>query len=470
MLRNALMTLLCLCLLSLGGFSSTCRAEGTWENFTEADGLIDNCAISLYESADGSVWIGTYGEGLNQYVDGELLTWDEGANWLPDNIYGICEDTQGDIWCLSYNEGCAYLEGGMWHEGFTLDWEGVPGLQWAQGGIGCAPDGRLWAGFAEGIKWYDPETREGQKVWTSPRYNVGDFWGVPHFLYVTSAGRIWFCSTDLGGEDKLYELDDTGTILRVFTDLWGTVEEAPDGAIWYADHRTHINFGIMRLEGDEDTIFEYAGPPEGYPIVMNGPISISDNGEIVCNGYQHALWRRVISTFDGESWQPYLCPSAGAMSRMNDLLIDKHGDIWVAFGNPGFGSGWGSGVWVLRRSQGPSPIFLGVEVDLPAVRARSAQTVLLDLLNSEDRTVDLYVAVETPVGEIHYCPGWSALPAPFLTGLHIPAKTQILDYPLFMFTLPDIPEGTYRWHAACTHAGTMEFVSNIASYEWLFTK
>ncbi|MCD6327056.1 hypothetical protein J7M28_05840, partial [bacterium] len=193
---NTFIWVLTVSLVALLMLSNTSTAV-VWENFTEADGLIDNCASSVHEAADGSIWIGTCGVGLNQYIDGELLTWDQGTSWLPDDILGICEDAQGAIWCLSYNEGCGFLEAGIWQEGFTLDWDIVPGLQWAAGGISCGPDGRLWAGFAEGIKWYDPETGQGQKVWTSPRYDYADFGGIPHFLCVTSAGRIWFCSREL---------------------------------------------------------------------------------------------------------------------------------------------------------------------------------------------------------------------------------------------------------------------------------
>jgi len=429
-----------------------------WQNLTQEDGLISNRAHSLSESADGSVWIGTFGVGLNQYIEGELLTWDEGTSWLPDDIMGICEDAQGAIWCLSYHEGCGFLESGMWHEGFTLDWDGVPGVQLAQGGIACGPDGRLWAGFAEGIKWYDPQTGEGQKVWTSPRYSHIDFWGAPHFLYVTSAGRIWFCSKELDGQDNLYEMDDTGSILRVFPGLWGTVAEAPDGTIWYGDQHDWSNLGIMRLEGDE---FVYAGPPEGYPAsVVRGPISISETGELVCNGYDPEAWA-VISTFDGESWQPYPCPFKGAIS-IRGLIIDRHGDIWLA--------NRFAGVWVLHRDESAREISLDIATNESSYSCGDLMAVSIDLVSDGDdgRTVDFYVALQMPSGELLFYPSFGTEMTPFVSGVQIPSGTHLENHELFTITLPDLPEGTYRWHAACTRAGTMDFASNIASCEWQF--
>jgi len=438
-----------------------------WKNLTVEDGLIDNCAMSLFESADGSIWIGTFGVGLNQYVQGEVLTWDQGASWLPDQIEGICEDSRGAIWCLSYNEGCGFLEGGRWHEGFTLDWQGAPGLQWALGGIACGPDGRLWAGFAEGIKWYDPETGESEKVWTSPRWGITDFWGVPHFLFVSSDGRIWFCSRQLGGQKNLYEMDDTGEILRIFPGLWGTVAQAPDGTIWFGDQNDLGNLGIRRLEGDQ---FVYAGPPRDYHgLTVRGPISFSADGELVCNGYDLDC-HTVISTFDGKSWQPYVCPFRGMIS-VRELIIDRHGDIWIAHGNPGFGAGWGSGVWVLHRGELAPEISLDIATNQANYSSGDWMRLSMELLSQgRVQDIDVYVAVETSSGKLLFYPVFGAGMGAFMSSVRIPADTHLEGYELFSLTLPDLPEGTYRWFAACTHTGTMDLASNIASCEWEFEK
>jgi len=95
-------------------------------------------------------------------------------------------------------------------------------------------------------------------------------------------------------------------------------------------------------------------------------------------------------------------------------------------------------------------------------------TASLDLLNSMDRTVDLYVAIETPDGELLFYPGFGTSWSCFLPGLHIEAETAVENYQLFSLTVPDLPAGIYRWFAACTDAGTMDFASNIASCEWQF--
>lgn len=52
----------------------------------------------LTESRDGSLWIGTYGEGLLRWKDGHFR-WFRTPEYLPDNhISAIFEDAQDDIW------------------------------------------------------------------------------------------------------------------------------------------------------------------------------------------------------------------------------------------------------------------------------------------------------------------------------------------------------------------------------------
>ena len=116
------------------------------------------------------------------------------------------------------------------------------------------------------------------------------------------------------------------------------------------------------------------------------------------------------------------------------------------------------------------PIFLGAAVDGDEYQEGDSMTLSLDLLNSMDRTVDLYVALQDPTGELIFYPSLGASWSPYSAGLFLPADTHIEDYELFSLTLPELPAGTYRWHAACIHTGTMEFASNIASCEWKFNR
>ena len=446
---------------------SVWSAAVEWQQYTMADGLNNDDVLSLYESADGSIWIGchwdnyTHGLGLNQYIAGEVLTWDKGDDFWPAHVYGICEDALGTIWCnSSMMHGCGFLEGGIWHTGF------VDVLRWrTKSGIVLGPNGRLWAGFGGGIVWHDPVTGQTAQVWESPWLAYPWQHVLPRYLFVSSDGHIWFSFYKYPDRVPcIYEIDDTGDVLRTFLWRYGTLAESPDGTIWLGrigigEYEPELARGIERLEGDE---FVDAGPPDGYPAHGHGPIFISSNGELVCAGQcdiETGVSGIAILTFDGVNWAYYPCPFESVW--IEDVLIHSRGDIWVALSGTPYHD---RGVWVLKR-QAP-PIFIGVQVEPASVSGPTSQRVFISMHNSEARTVDLYVALEAPNGAMYFYPGFGVAYVPFLTGINIPAETHIENYELFTISLPELPSGTYRWYSAFTHAGTMNFASNIASCEW----
>ncbi len=149
------------------------------------------------------------------------------------------------------------------------------------------------------------------------------------------------------------------------------------------------------------------------------------------------------------------------------MLIDSQDDIWVAT------AGWTGpdrGVFSLHRGEGSPGIFLDIATNETNYSSGDSMTLSIDLVaKSEARTVDFYIALEMPSEELLFYPSFGMSMTPFLSNLDIPAY-RCLRYEPFSLTLPDLPAGTYRWFAACTHAGTTDFASNIASCEWQFTK
>ena len=116
-------------------------------------------------------------------------------------------------------------------------------------------------------------------------------------------------------------------------------------------------------------------------------------------------------------------------------------------------------------------MFVGIAADGHQFTRGKSIRVGIDLVaEGEARTVDFYVGLELPSGELLFYPTFGAGMASFMSGVEIPADTHIENYELFSLTLPDLAPGTYRWYAACTHAGTADYASNIASCEWEFVK
>jgi len=446
-------------LLLLLTLSVALSAEPVWEQFTTEDGLISSDVTALFEARDGSVWIGTFRDGLNQYVDGEILTWDSGAGWVPNMVCDICDDAEGRIWASSRDKGCVYLENSLWEEGFYLlhSFWGA----WAEGGIERAVDGRLWGGFYVGIMWHDPMSGVGEQVWSTPLVNGDPQDSRPLHLFIDSTAAIWFQSNR-----QMIKMDQDGNIIRTYPDRFGEIVESPDGTIWLGrwwDYTDPPDWsGVDRLDGDK---FVSVSPPAGsFPAEPGWPIRVTAGGEIVSGSYG---WGSCgIFIYDGAEWEYWETPfdSPDTPVPIWALMADRRGDIWVGTENID------RGLWVLRRGITESDVAVALSVNAIQYHLGDTMNAYLDIRSSVLRTVDLYVAIQLPAGDLLFYPSLGVSWSAYWPGLVLPAGTDVKGYRLFSLTLPDIPAGTYRWYAACTYAGTMEFASNIASCEWQFVK
>ena len=64
-----------------------------------------NYILTLFESGDGSIWIGTMGGGLNKYLGGDNFLRIDISDGLTNNVIkGILEDESGNLW-ISSNKG-----------------------------------------------------------------------------------------------------------------------------------------------------------------------------------------------------------------------------------------------------------------------------------------------------------------------------------------------------------------------------
>lgn len=450
------------CIIALATAAS---AEVTWDRFTTEDGLLDKNVFSLFAAKDGSIWIGTGGRGLSQYVNGGFLTWDTGADWVPNVTFDICQDQTGRIWASSYYEGCVYLDEAGWQEGFSLPWETAPGRfeMWAKSGLELAPDGRIWAGFSGGIMWLDPISKERRTAWqTPPPSGSPVYWPDPGQILLDLNGDIWFRS----GMDTL-EIDQNGNTLRTFCGKdTSALAEGLDGTIYIATGYYTADFDVQKLESGE--FVSVSPPPGAFPSKPWSPLEIGNQGALLAGSYGSES--SGLFTFDGISWEydesPY--PSPGIPCPIDAIEEREDGEIWLGVITNGDKAD--GGIWVLHRGPGLPPILLGLATDKTEYHASDPMSVLLDFESEVERTVDFYVAVELPSGALCFYPSLGTSWAPFLSGLRVFPDTDLHDYSLFTETLSGLSAGTYRWYAVCTDAGTLDFGSNIGCCEWEFVK
>ncbi|WP_189644806.1 ligand-binding sensor domain-containing protein [Luteimonas gilva] len=157
------------------------------EQWTTREGLSSRFARALYrDDKTGTLWVGTYGGGLNRIRDGKVQRYDSHNGLIDDTVSCILADDRGRLW-LAGNRGVALLpapqEAAVGIE--SIGYSASDGLVPAEinGGVpfACHRDaqGRFWFSLVEGFAVIDPADVPQVRA-VSLR---------PHIEHVSVAGR-----------------------------------------------------------------------------------------------------------------------------------------------------------------------------------------------------------------------------------------------------------------------------------------
>lgn len=145
------------------------RRGGVWKSYTTTNGLPDARVWALCADSAGTVWVGTYGQGLLR-LKGDALFHFNGADMpLPGSITAIVEDDLGYLW-LSSNQGVYRLSlrdmndyaDGKTSSAQIMRYDRSNGLGSTDCAIGLQPsvwkcrDGRVWFATGKGLSVVDP--------------------------------------------------------------------------------------------------------------------------------------------------------------------------------------------------------------------------------------------------------------------------------------------------------------------------
>ena len=148
--------------------------NGQLRLYTVADGLSSNQIRSLVEGTDGTLWIGTFGGGLDALRNGQFFHVTARDGLLSDNVSHIEDDGQGSLWLSTTRGICRVRKQDIWdlvsgkiRKVEPVNYGVADGLRSAQ----CAPgyptsgggtrssDGRLWFPTSRGLAVLDPNDR-----------------------------------------------------------------------------------------------------------------------------------------------------------------------------------------------------------------------------------------------------------------------------------------------------------------------
>ncbi len=144
---------------------------GKLRRYTVADGLSSDQIRSLVEGADGTLWIGTFGGGLDALRNGQFFHVSARDGLLSDNVSHIEDDGRGSLWLSTTRGICRVRKQDIWdliagkiRKIEPVNYGVADGLRSAQ----CAPgyptsgggtrssDGRLWFPTSRGLAVLDP--------------------------------------------------------------------------------------------------------------------------------------------------------------------------------------------------------------------------------------------------------------------------------------------------------------------------
>lgn len=151
--------------------------NGQFTSYTKTEGLAGNRVRSIYEDAEGTLWVGTYDDGLSRFRDGKFFNYRTEHGLFNNGVFQILEDRRGYFWIgcnkgiyrVSHHELNEMADGRLAHlksiafgkDDGMLSTECNGGRQ-PSGFV--AQDGKLWFPTMGGVVVVDPEAAQVNKL------------------------------------------------------------------------------------------------------------------------------------------------------------------------------------------------------------------------------------------------------------------------------------------------------------------
>jgi len=140
-------------------------ADGKWELFGKSEGLSDEHVLSLHPDGDGGLWVGTLAAGLQQIKNRRIRSVGPSAGLTVTSVRDILDDGHGYFWMCTLG-GIARVDkqvlgtlagGGKAPLNYPVfnTWDGLPSVEGSGPGR-RTPDGELWDSTRRGLVKTDP--------------------------------------------------------------------------------------------------------------------------------------------------------------------------------------------------------------------------------------------------------------------------------------------------------------------------
>jgi len=293
------------------------RAEmvGTWDGAA---------LLGLNMDEDGALWVGTEGAGLHRLDKGVVTKFSEGSGLTKPYVWAVQTEPNGTVWAGTWGQGLFKGRDGRF--AIAPGWDPSALTVTA---ILLAGDGALWVGSNRGLAclregkwtwWHEAEGRALLNVRCLAEDGKGGLW------FGTSGNGLGHLN---GGKISLY-----GQAQGLPSDdVWSVLPSS--GGLWIGT----AGSGLVRMQGESFFIFRSnAGFPSqticGMVKSRNDRIWIASYGGVFSFPEQNLLY--AMHSGEGTAGGVYVdrtdglasLECAGGMQR--SLLLDLSGALWVA--------------------------------------------------------------------------------------------------------------------------------------------
>ena len=294
---------------------------------TQADGLVSNTVLTIFEDSHGTMWFGTT-DGLTRY-DGESFQTFTTENGLARDTIGlIFEDRRGMLW---FADGVLshFLERG---KPMDLSWMETPLSE-----LDLTPYDETPAGMRKSIPLGGVSRYDGQtfKIFTTadglPRDTIKD-------IFEDEAGTLWF-ATGAGVSHYNGETFNTITMngpmgMQVLPDRWDeitAIAQDTAGNFWFGSTAgiTYYNLlttGFRHFAIDEDfTLFQEMGNAPTANITYL-QFDAKENLWMSRDGMDKE--NSGIRRYDGKKLTTFPQSEALPMNSVDNIMQDSSGNLW----------------------------------------------------------------------------------------------------------------------------------------------
>ncbi len=278
---------------------------GRFTHYDTTAGLSDGSVSSLHEDAEGNLWVGTVGGGLNKLKNGEITSYTQKGNLPSKGEVTVLEGPKQNLWIATAD----YL--GLFQDGEFVQFVSEPGLRMKvaacrQGGLWVSAGGRLKK-FNDGQFVADlgpfPWATEGERVTA---------------LFEDRNENLWIGTARSG----LFRF--RGGVFQRIADKRG---ELKDGILGFQEDREgHLwigtnGGGLVRLK---ERLFQMYDTENG----------LADNVVFsLCADQTGGVWIGTdgggLDHLDNGAITNVTHPDASSLARLGAVYEDRNGTVWL---------------------------------------------------------------------------------------------------------------------------------------------